>query len=74
MLLQIPRSVVEERENLDRQRELPLAPFVSPSSFEVVAAGEELGPGVTEEVGDDDDEGSLNGNVGRFELNGQQLS
>lgn len=70
MLLQIPGSVVEERENFDPQRELSLASLVSPSSFEVVTAGKELGPGVTEEVGEDDDEGSLDGNVGRFELNG----
>lgn len=39
----------------------------------MITAGEELGPGVAEKIGDDDDERSLNGNIGRFELKGQTV-
>lgn len=34
----------------------------------MITAGKEFGPGVAEKVGDDNDERSLNGNIGWFEL------
>lgn len=40
----------------------------------MITAGKEFGPGVAEKVGDDNDERSLNGNIGRFELIDQTVA
>lgn len=68
MLLQVPLSMIEERHDGDPHGDFSDAAFGSPSCFEFVAAGEEECPASAHEVGDEDDKGPLDGDVGRFEL------
>jgi hypothetical protein len=52
-----------------------LVPFGSPLGLEAVTTRQEVGPGFTEEVRDDDNERSLDCDEGWFELvrNGQRI-
>lgn len=72
MFLQVPVTPVEEGHDLDVKGHLADTTCSSPSSLELLATREYLGPGVTEEVGHEDDEGSLDCNEGGLELNGRQ--
>lgn len=68
VLLEAPWPVVEEARGADPEGELALPAFLAPSRLEMVAAGEDEGPEVAEEVGDEDDEGALDGDERRFVL------
>lgn len=72
MLLEVPVSPVEERDDLDVQGYLADTTCSPPSSLELLAAREDLGPGVTKEVGHEDDERPLDRNESGFELDGGQ--
>lgn len=68
VFFETPRPGVDELDNLDAERDFSLPTLLPPSGFEFVAAGEGDGPGFAEEVGDEDDEGSLDCYEGWFEL------
>jgi hypothetical protein len=68
VLLQCPRPIVDELENTDVKGKLTLASLCPPSSLELVSAGKELGPGSANKVRNENNESSLDGNCGGFEL------
>lgn len=68
MLFESPGSGVEELDDGEPPWDLALAALGSPSSLELVTSGEEGCPPFAEEVGDEDDEGSLDGDLRGFEL------
>lgn len=68
MLLQIPWARVEDGQQPDPSGNFALSTFGPPSSLVFVASREKEGPRVADKVGDEDDERSLDGDGGRFEL------
>lgn len=48
--------------------ELSLTTLLPPSCLKLIATGEEPGPGITNKVSDEDDEGALDGDGSGFEL------
>ena len=68
MLLEVPVSPVEEGDDLDVERCLADTTCSPPSSLELLATRQDLGPGVAEEVGHEYDEGSLDRDESGFEL------
>ena len=68
MFLQTPGSRIDELDELDPEGERACVASGSPSSLDLVATGKNKGPSIADEVGDEDDKGSLDGDVGRFEL------
>lgn len=68
VLLKIPRSGVDEGSNGNPQRRLSLATLSCPSSPQFVTTREECSPSITNEVRDEDDEGSGDCCRGWFEL------
>lgn len=68
MLLQTPGSRVNELDGPNPEGKPGCVAFRSPSSFDLIATGKKKGPSIADEVGDEDDKGSLNGDVGRFKL------
>mgnify|MGYP000924405807 CR=1 FL=1 len=74
VLLEGPGPRVDELDDLEPEGETAGAALGSPARFELVPAGEEGRPGVAEEVGDEDDEGPLDGDEGGFELHTEEES
>lgn len=68
MLLQTPGPRVDELDELNPQGKRACVALGSPSSFDLVATGKKKGPSIADEVGDEDDKCSLDGDVGGFEL------
>lgn len=68
MFLESPWTRVDEFDNVDPHGKLPLTILVSPTCFDVVSTGQSKSPKLAEEVGDDDDEGALDRDLGGFEL------
>jgi hypothetical protein len=68
MLLQTPGSRVNELDDPNPEGKRACVAIGSPSSFNLVATGKKKGPSIADEVGDEDDKGSLDGDVGRFKL------
>jgi hypothetical protein len=68
MLLQAPVAMVEERDDLDVHRCLTDSTCGSPSSLELFAAGKHFSPGIAEEVGHENNKGSLNRDESWFKL------
>ena len=68
MLLKTPVAMVEERDDLDVHRCLADSTCGSPSSLEFFAARQHFSPGIAEEVGHEDNKGSLDRDESRFEL------
>lgn len=71
MLLQVPRPRIEKGDDRDPSGAFSLASFLPPSRLVSIATGEKSGPSFAEEVGDDDDKGSLDGDISWFELDGR---
>lgn len=70
MFLQIPFPMVEERHDSNPCWNLSNTTFGSPSVLKLIATGKELGPCSTDEVGDEYDECTLDGDHGWFPLDG----
>jgi len=68
MFFEAPRTRVDELDNLEPERYRASVTAGSPPSFELVSARKGEGPSVSDEVGDEDDECSLDGDHGGFEL------
>lgn len=68
MLLQTKLPMIEERNHSDPARSLSLTAARPPASLKLVSAREEVGVCLTNEVGDENKERSLNGHKSRFEL------
>lgn len=68
VLLKVPGTIIEEGDDLNVDRYLANTTFGSPSSLELFTTRKYLRPGVTEEIGYENDKGSLDGNVRGFEL------
>lgn len=68
MLLETPWPRVDELDELDPDRKLAFAICAPPTGFEKIATREDLGPTLTEEESNDDNECTLNSDHGRFEL------
>ena len=69
VFFQIPRSSVNKRENPDPSRRSALAASLSPSSFVTVSPRKDVGPRLADEVRNEDDESTGNGDFSWFELN-----
>ena len=68
MLLETPWPGVDELDELDPDRKLALAICAPPTGFEKIATREDLGPTLTEEESNDNDECSLDCDHSRFKL------
>ena len=68
MLLETPWPGVDELDELDPDGKLSVTIGTSPTGFEKVTTREDLGPTLTKEEGNDDDECSLDCDHSRFEL------
>ena len=71
VLLQVPRPRIEKGDDRDPSGTFSLAAFLPPSRLISIATGEKSGPSFAEEVGDDNDKGSLDGDIRWFELDGK---
>lgn len=68
VLLQVPGPVVEKRDDGDPPGRFPDTASLPPSGLVAVAAREECGPSFTGKVSNENDKGSLNRDLSRFEL------
>jgi hypothetical protein len=73
MLLETPLAIIEEGDDLDVAGDYTYATPSPPPSLELVAARQKFGPAFTKEVSNEDDEGALDGDQGRFELEGESV-
>jgi hypothetical protein len=60
--------MVEEGDDRDPTRRLALSTFLPPSRLNMIAPGQELGPGIAQKVGNNDDKRALKRDGSRFEL------
>lgn len=74
MLLQAPRPRVDEFDEFDPSRKLSLTILFPPGSFEFITTGEDSGPCFACKITDENDEGSRDGDTGRFELKDDVVS
>ena len=68
MLLETPWPGVDELDELNPDRELAITIGASPTGFEKITTREDLGPTLTQEESNDDDECTLDRDHSRFEL------
>ena len=73
VLLETPWSRIYKLDNLYPKRKLADTIVTSPTGFEQITTREDLGPTLAHEESNDDDEGSLNRDHSRFELQEGQV-
>lgn len=74
MLLQSPRARIQELDGSDMRRKLAVAALLPPSGLVLVPTGKDGSPRPAEEVGDEHDERSRDGDGCWFELDKRMVS